>query len=128
MADKFKFEIVIIVCVCLASIICNELVTAKSLSTTLLLGGSIGIALLLFMMAFFTVTSIHGVSDDKKTRKEVKGFYIYMSVVSLAIMLLLIVFGVKPIFFWIEVCILWYLASSVRIAILWDWFWFISKK
>jgi hypothetical protein len=26
------------------------------------------------------------------------------------------------------VCILWYLASSVRIAILWDWLWFVSKK
>jgi hypothetical protein len=121
MADKFKFEIAIIVCACFASIICNELVTAESLSTTLLLGGTVGIPLLLFMMAFFTTTSIHGISEDKKTRKEVKVFYIYMSVVSLVTMLLLIVFGAEPIFFWVVVCILWYLASSVRIAILWDW-------
>lgn len=128
MADKFKFEIAIIVCACFASIICNELVTAESLSTTLLLGGTVGIALLLFMMAFFTTTSIHGISEDKKTRKEVKVFYIYMSVVSLVTMLLLIVLGAKPIFFWVVVCILWYLASSIRIAILWDWLWFVSKK
>ena len=122
MADKFKFEIIILVCSCLTGVICSKLISAEILSTMSLLGGTTLTAILLFVMAIFTTTSIHGISEDKKTRKKVKSFYIKMGIVSLVAMLLLIVFKAEPITFWVISCILWYLASTIRIAVLWDWF------
>ena len=122
MADKFKFEIIILVCSCLTGVICSELISVEKLSITSLLGGVALMAILLFAMALFTITSIHGIPEDKKIRKKVRTFYIQMGIVSLVAMLLLIVFKAEPITFWVISCILWYLLSSIRIAVLWDWF------
>ena len=121
MADKFKFEVIIFMCACLTGVLCKELATAKILSSTLLYGGILGIAILLFLMSFFTSISIHGV-EDKKSRKDERVFYSILGTFTLIAMLMLILFEAEPIIFWITTCVLWYLTCTIRIVLLWDWF------
>ena len=122
MENKLKFEAVIIICASITAVILNELITAKALSALALFGGIVGIAFFLFIMTIFASISIHGLPDDRSVRTENRIFYVYIGAIPLITMVVLFTFGAEPIIIWITICVLWYLASAFRIAVLWDWF------
>jgi Mg2+/Co2+ transporter CorB len=122
MADKFKLEIVILVCACLTGVICEALITTKPLSSLSLCGGMIGIMILLFVIAIFTSISVNEVSENKKDRRKMRNFYGSIGFLAIMMMLLPILFGAVHTMFWVVISILWSFACLVRVAILWDWF------
>lgn len=122
MIGKLKLEAFILVFAIITGIICEKLSATALPSTALLYGGIVIITFSLTVIAFVTFLSIHGVSDEKETKKDAKIFYGIMGIVAIMTMLILIVFNIEHTVLIIVTCILWYLASAIRTVSLWDWF------
>jgi hypothetical protein len=122
MVDKMKFEVVILICALLIGWACQTLVITRLLSPMTLYGCVFGTIFLLFVMGLFSFLSIHGISEDKESRRDAALFYGFLAIVASISMLMLILFEVNNIICWIVACVLWCLACTIRNVKFWSWF------
>ena len=122
MREEFKFEILILLCICAVGFLVEKILTATSLSPLLLYGGIIAIAVSLFVCAIFTTMSVETVSNRPEVRKDTRVLYGFLSLMAIIVLLLLLLFEVESIIFWMVVCVIWYLVCMIRVAMFWEWF------
>ena len=122
MKEELKFEVLILLCICSASVLFEKILTTVHPSPLLLYGGIIGTAISLFVCAFFTTISVNTISDHPEVHKNTRVLYGFLSLIAILALILLLIFEVNTIVFWATTCILWYLTCTIRVAMFWKWF------